>query len=222
MRPLRLLKANTKKRWAEILHVFPNEREKEKNSKFFHQRLTVCDSRWSVPVNRPMYGDIPLMLCKISFYQRDMVERWQMEMYKRQAFKTIDNKVVLGKNNNKSALASNWPQIPWSSKKTKSPIKFKIIHELVDLNIHNYLQFSKETRMRNSHAYKFQLPFSSKNAPNSPFSRGPLGSGISSQQRSCCLHRSLCSRRKRLHFWTTIQTSLVNNMYFYLFIYFTS
>ena len=92
MRPLSLLKANTKKRRAEILH----EREKEK--KVFHQRLTVCNSRWSVPVNRPMYGDIPLMLCKISFYQRDMVGRWQMEMYKRQAFKTIDNKIVLEKN----------------------------------------------------------------------------------------------------------------------------
>ena len=41
---------------------------------------------------------------------------------------------------------------------------YKIIHELVDLNIHNYLQFSKETRTRNSHAYKFQMPFISKNA----------------------------------------------------------
>ena len=30
---------------------------------------------------------------------------------------------------------------------------YKIIHELVDLNIHNYLQFFKETRTRNSHAY---------------------------------------------------------------------
>ena len=40
----------------------------------------------------------------------------------------------------------------------------KIIHGLVDLNIHNYLQFSKETRTRNSHAYKFQTPFSYKNA----------------------------------------------------------
>ena len=153
MRPLRLLKANTKKRRAEILYVLPNEKEKEK--KFFHQRLTVCDSRWRVPVNSPMYSDIPLMLCKISFYQRDMVGRWQMEMYKRQAFKTIDNKIV---------LELNWPQIPWNAKKTKSPIMYKIIHELVDLNIHNYLQLSKETRTRNSHAYKFQMPFSSKNA----------------------------------------------------------
>ena len=41
---------------------------------------------------------------------------------------------------------------------------YKIIHGLVDLNIHNYLQFSKETRTRNSRAYKFQMPFSSKNA----------------------------------------------------------
>ena len=32
------------------------------------------------------------------------------------------------------------------------------------MNIHNYLQFSKETRTRSSHAYKFQTPFSSKNA----------------------------------------------------------
>ena len=38
---------------------------------------------------------------------------------------------------------------------------YKIIHGLVDLNIHNYLQFSKETRTRNSHAYKFQTPFGS-------------------------------------------------------------
>ena len=35
---------------------------------------------------------------------------------------------------------------------------YKIIHELVDLNIHNYLQFSKETRTRNSHAYIFRMP----------------------------------------------------------------
>ena len=42
-RPLHLLKGNIKKRRAEILHVLPNEREKEKT--FFHQRLTVCDSR---------------------------------------------------------------------------------------------------------------------------------------------------------------------------------
>ena len=41
---------------------------------------------------------------------------------------------------------------------------YKIIHGLVDLNIHNYLQLSKETRTRNSRAYKFQMPFSSKNA----------------------------------------------------------
>ena len=41
---------------------------------------------------------------------------------------------------------------------------YKIIHGLVDLNIHNYLQFSKEKRTRNSHAYKFQTPFCSKNA----------------------------------------------------------
>ena len=41
---------------------------------------------------------------------------------------------------------------------------YKIIHGLVDLNVHNYLQFSKETRTRNSRAYKFQMPFSSKNA----------------------------------------------------------
>ena len=38
---------------------------------------------------------------------------------------------------------------------------YKIIYGLVDLNIHNNLQFSKETRTRNSHAYKFQTPFSS-------------------------------------------------------------
>ena len=41
---------------------------------------------------------------------------------------------------------------------------YKFIPGLVDLNIHNYLQFSTETRTRNSHAYKFQKPFSSKNA----------------------------------------------------------
>ena len=41
---------------------------------------------------------------------------------------------------------------------------YKIIHGLVDLNIHNYLHLSKETRTRNSRAYKFQMPFSSKNA----------------------------------------------------------
>ena len=29
----------------------------------------------------------------------------------------------------------------------------KILHGLVDLNIHKYLQFSKEKRTRNSHAY---------------------------------------------------------------------
>ena len=40
----------------------------------------------------------------------------------------------------------------------------KIIHGLVDLNIHKCLHFSKETRTLNTHAYKFQTPFSSKNA----------------------------------------------------------
>ena len=40
---------------------------------------------------------------------------------------------------------------------------YKIIHGLVDLRIHNYSQSSKETRTRNSHAYKFQTPFGSKN-----------------------------------------------------------
>ena len=38
---------------------------------------------------------------------------------------------------------------------------YKIIHGLVDLNIHNYLQFSKETITWNSHVYKFQTPFGS-------------------------------------------------------------
>ena len=38
---------------------------------------------------------------------------------------------------------------------------YKIIHGLVDLNIYNYLQFSKETRTCNSHVYKFQTPFGS-------------------------------------------------------------
>ena len=102
---------------------------------------------------------------------RDMVGRWQMEMYKRQAFKTTDNKIVLEKKNNKSAFASNWPQIPWNAKKTKPPKMYKIIHELVDLNIHNYLQFSKETRTRNSHAYEFQMPFSTRNALKLSFFR---------------------------------------------------
>ena len=78
--------------------------------------------------------------------------------------KPLITKLFLKKKINKSALASNWPQIPWNAKKTKSPMMYKIIHELVDLNIHNYLQFSKETRKRNSHAYKFQMPFISKNA----------------------------------------------------------
>ena len=41
---------------------------------------------------------------------------------------------------------------------------YKTIHGLVGLNIHNYLQFSGETRTWNSHAYTFQTPFSSKNA----------------------------------------------------------
>ena len=41
---------------------------------------------------------------------------------------------------------------------------YKTIHGHVGLNIHNYLQFSEETRTRNSHAYTFQTPFSSKNA----------------------------------------------------------
>ena len=41
---------------------------------------------------------------------------------------------------------------------------YKTIHGLVGLNIHNDLQFSEETRTRNSHAYTFQTPFSSKNA----------------------------------------------------------
>ena len=40
----------------------------------------------------------------------------------------------------------------------------QIIHGLVDLNTHKYLHFSKETRTLNTHAYKFQPPFSSKNA----------------------------------------------------------
>ena len=63
-----------------------------------------------------------------------------------------------------------------------------------------------------------RCPLSLRMPLNSPLSWGPLASGISSQQWSCCLHRWLCSRRKRFHFWTTIQTSLVNNMYFCLFI----
>ena len=41
---------------------------------------------------------------------------------------------------------------------------YKTIHGLVGLNIHNYLQFSEETRTRNGHAYTFQTPFSFKNA----------------------------------------------------------
>ena len=41
----------------------------------------------------------------------------------------------------------------------------KTIHGLVDLNIHSYLQFSKETRTLNSHAQKFQTPFSSFSNP---------------------------------------------------------
>ena len=177
MPPLRLLKANTKKRRAEILRVLPNEREKEE--KFFHKRLTVCDSRWSVPVNRPMYGDIPLMLCKISFYQRDMVGRWQMEMYKRQAFKTIDNKLVLEKKKI-IIIKAPWPQIPWNEKKTKSPTMYKIIHELVDLNI-----IICNSPRKHEHVTVMRLnsscPLAVRMPLNSPFSRGPLGSGISSQ-----------------------------------------
>ena len=40
----------------------------------------------------------------------------------------------------------------------------KIIHGLVDLNIHKCLLFSKETRTLNTYAYQFQTPFNSKNA----------------------------------------------------------
>ena len=40
----------------------------------------------------------------------------------------------------------------------------KIIHGLVDLNIHKCLLLSKEKRTLNTYAYKFQTPFSSKNA----------------------------------------------------------
>ena len=71
---------------------------------------------------------------------------------------------------------------------------YKIIHGLVDLNIHNinYLQLSKETRTQNSRAYKFQMPFSSKNALK--FSFFPIkdrGSGISFQQIEVVLSPSL-------------------------------
>ena len=41
-----------------------------------------------------------------------------------------------------------------------SPMMNKTIHGLLDLNIHSCLQFSKETRTLNSHAQKFQTPFS--------------------------------------------------------------
>ena len=46
---------------------------------------------------------------------------------------------------------------------------YKTIHGHVGLNIHNYLQFSEETRTRNSHAYTFQTPFSYTNALNFSF-----------------------------------------------------
>ena len=72
-------------------------------------------------------------------------------------------------------------------------IMYTIIEGFVDLNMHNYLQSSKKTRTRNSHASNSRPPFSSKNAP---FFQGPQDSGISSHSRHCCLHRSLCSRRK--------------------------
>ena len=161
VRPLRLLKANTKKRRPEILHVLPNEREKEKNSS-----INVWQSATADDVCQ-LTG-----LCMVTFrwrYARSLSTRgiWlgdDKKCTKDRLSKPLITKLLLKKKVNKSALASNWPQIPWNAKKTKSLMMYKIIHELVDLNIHNYLQFSKERRTRNSHAYKFQMPFVSKNS----------------------------------------------------------
>ena len=122
----------------------------------------------------------------------------------------------------------------------------KTIHGLLDLNIHSYLQFSKETRTLNSHAQKFQTPFSSfsnpvltslvmcswslsskcaeelwveiafssKNALK--FSYIPRTSREWNKlPAEVVLSPSLpVSRRKLL--WTTIQKSLVNNVFFLL------
>ena len=187
MRPLRLLKANTKKRRAEILHVLPNEREKEK---FFHQRLTVCDGRCCVPVNRPMYGDIPLMLCKISFYQRGMVGRWQMEMYKWQDFKTIDNKIVLEK---KKLIKAPWPRIGLKSLETRRKLSPLWCTKLfTNLLTWIYIIICNSPR-KHEHVTVMRInsrcPLSLRMPLNSPLSWGPLASGISSQQWSCCLYR---------------------------------
>ena len=59
-----------------------------------------------------------------------------MDCTKDRLSKPLITKLFLKKknyNNNKSALASNWPQIPCNAKKTKSLMMYKIIHELVEL-----------------------------------------------------------------------------------------
>ena len=60
---------------------------------------------------------------------------------------------------------------------------YKIIYGLADLNMHNYLQFSKETRTGTVMRINSRRPLAPRMPLKSPFSRGPLGSGISSQPR---------------------------------------
>ena len=80
----------------------------------------------------------------------------------------------------------------------------KIIHGLVDMNVHDYLQLSKETRTQNSHAYKFQTPFSSiRMCSNSPFSQETLGSQWNQLQAELVLSPSLAVFKKKV-------TTLIN------------
>ena len=40
---------------------------------------------------------------------------------------------------------------------------YKIVHSIVDVDKQSYVQLSKETRTRNSHKFKLQVPISTKN-----------------------------------------------------------
>ena len=58
------------------------------------------------------------------------------------------------------------PKLPFSSLSNACHAGYSCTH----LRIYRSLwQFSKETRTRNSHTYKFQIPFSSKNTPKFSF-----------------------------------------------------
>ena len=90
----------------------------------------------------------------------------------------------------------------------------KIINGLVHLNIHKCLLFSKETRTLNTYAYKFQTPFSSKNALKYAFF--PRTREWNKLPAEVVLSLSLAEfKEKATTLWTKIQSRLVNNIYFF-------